>query len=317
MRILVTGGSGFIGQRVVSKLLRDNHHVVILSRKPMAISDVHGDRLDAVKADIRVFSDIMQAVCDFEIEGIVHVAYTLTAEGEANPLLALQVNTLGAGNIFEAARITKVKRVVLCGSIAAYAPPEHYPGQPVTEDEVLMKPTSIYGATKVLNEFMASRFESRYGVEIPCLRISAVYGSGRAERGVTAWTTQMVAGAIEGKPVSIKLRADQLANFIYVDDVAEQLFRLTKTDNLKYRVYNSGGCTATPGEFAKIVHKYYPNLQINFDPTAPKWPYPHLVDGSRLEEEIGFTPRSPEEGLLTQINFERVKIGQAPFEMVR
>ena len=317
MRILVTGGSGFIGQRVVSKLLNDNHHVVILSRRPMAISAAHGGRLDAAKGDIRVFSDVMQAVCDFEIEVVVHVAYTLTAEGEANPLLALQVNTLGAGNVFEAARIAKVKRVVLCGSIAAYAQPEYYQGRPVTEDEVIMKPTSIYGATKVLNEFMASRFESRYGVEIPSLRISAVYGSGRADRGITAWTTQMVAGAIEGKPVSIKLRADQLSNFIYVDDVAEQLFRLTIMDNLKYRVYNSGGHSATPSEFTKIVHKYYPNLKINFDPNAPKWPYPHLVDGSRLEKEIGFTVRSPEEGLLAQINYERAKIGQAPFEMLR
>ena len=317
MRILVTGGSGFIGQRVVSNLLNDNNHVVIMSRRPMAISDAHVDRLDTVKGDIRIFSDVMQAVGDFEIEGVVHVAYTLTAEGEANPLLALQVNTLGAGNIFEAARIAKVKRVVLCGSIAAYAPPEHYQGQPVTEDEVLMKPTSIYGATKVLNEFMASRFENQYGVEIPCLRISAVYGSGRAERGVTAWTTQMVKGAIEGKPVSIKLRADQLSNFIYVDDVAEQLFRLTKMDNLKYRVYNSGGHTSTPGEFAKIVHKYYPNLQINFDPNAPKWPYPHKVDGRRLESEIGFKPRSPEEGLLAQINQARDELGEALLDQIK
>jgi nucleoside-diphosphate-sugar epimerase len=316
MRVLVTGGSGFIGQRIVGKLLNDNHRVVIMSRRPEGRSDVHGKHLDTFKGDIRVFSDVMQAMGDYEIERAVHVAYTLTAEGEANPLLALQVNTLGTGNIFEAARIAKVKRVVLCGSIAAYAPPEHYAGRAVTEDEVLMKPTSIYGATKVLNEFMASRFENRYGTEIPCVRISAVYGSGRAARGVTAWTTQMVKGAIEGKPVSIKMRAEQLSNFIYVDDVAEQLFRLTLRDDLQYRVYNSGGHTATPTEFAKILQKYYPDIKISFDPNAPKWPYPHLVDGSRLEKEIGVVVRSPEEGLLDQINYERSQIGQAPLDII-
>jgi nucleoside-diphosphate-sugar epimerase len=127
----------------------------------------------------------------------------------------------------------------------------------------------------------------------------------------------MVAGAIEDKHVSIKLRADQLSNFIYVDDVAEQLFRLIKKDSLKYRIYNSGGYTSTPSDFAKIVQKYYPNLQIDFDPNAPKWPYPHLVDGSRLEKEIGLTARTPEEGLLSQINFERTIIGQEPFEMLK
>jgi UDP-glucuronate 4-epimerase len=242
------------------------------------------------------------------------VAYALTAEGEANPFLALQVNVLGAGNIFETARLAGVRRIIFCGSIAAYAPPEFYGNRPVTEEEVLLKPTSIYGATKVLNEFMASRFESRYGVEIATLRISAVYGTGRSERGVTAWTTQLVAAAIANRPALIRLRPDQLSNFIYVDDVAEQLVRLATVENLHYRIYNSGGHTSTPAEFASIIRRYYPNLRAEFDPSAPKWPYPHLVNGSRLEKEIGLRVMKPEEGLLAQINQERERRGEPALE---
>jgi nucleoside-diphosphate-sugar epimerase len=314
MRILVTGGSGFIGRQVVNKLLDQGHKVVIMSRNPSTGEDDNPDQT-AVRGDIRLFPDVSKIVFENKIERIVHVAYALTAEGEANPMLAVQVNALGASHIYEAARLAGIKRVVVSGSIAAYAPPELYGDRPVTEDEDLMKPVSIYGATKVLNEFMAGRFEARYGTEIPTLRISAVYGAGRAERGVTAWTSQLVAGAVDGQPVSIGLRSDQLSNFIYVDDVAEQLVRLTLADRLSYRIYNSGGNTSTPSEFADIIKNYFPSLTVVFDSQAPKWPYPYKVDGSRLEEELGFRPRSPAEGLLAQINQELARQGQAPLDI--
>lgn len=315
MRILVTGGSGFIGRQVVNKLLDQGHKVVIMSRNPSTGGDENPD-LAAVRGDIRFFPDVSKIVFENKIERIVHVAYALTAEGEANPLLAVQVNALGASHIYEAARLAGIKRVVVSGSIAAYAPPELYGDRPITEDEDLMKPTSIYGATKVLNEFMASRFEARYGTEIPSLRISAVYGAGRAERGVTAWASQLVAGAVNSQPVSIRLRPDQLSNFIYVDDAAEQLVRLTLADRLSYRVYNSGGSTSTPAEFADIVKKYFPDLTVQFDPQAPKWPYPYKIDGSRLEEEFSFKPRSPEEGILAQINLELARQGRVSLDII-
>jgi len=312
MHILVTGGSGFVGQRVVDRLVERGHQAIVMSRRPAAASNEEHMGARAVAGDVRVFSDVMKIVEEHEVERIIHVAYTLTAEGEANPLHALQVNALGAGNVFEAARLAGVRRVLFCSSIAAYAPQEYYGDRPVTEDEVVMRPSSIYGATKVLNEFMASRFEMRYGIEIPTVRISAVYGAGRAKRGVTAWTSIMVSGAIHNEKTHIKMRPDQLASFIYVDDAAEQLVRLTLSDSLNHRVYNSGGHTATPAQFAAILRKYYPDLQVHFDVNAAQWPYPHLVDGTRLEKEINFKIMSPEHGLLAQINEERLLLGQQP-----
>ncbi|MBW1714020.1 MAG: NAD(P)-dependent oxidoreductase, partial [Deltaproteobacteria bacterium] len=240
MRILVTGGSGFIGQRVVGKFLDKGHRVVIMSRQRSS-GGIKDENLTVCGGDLRVFPDLMKIVVENEIDRVVHVAYALTAEGEANPLMAIQVNALGASHVFEAARLAGAKRVVFCSSIAAYAPPELYGDRPVQEDEDLMKPVSIYGMTKVLNEFMASRFEDRYGTEIPSLRISAVYGTGRADRGVTAWTSRMVAAAIRNKPDLIHIRPDQRSNFIYVDDVAEQLVRLTLAEKLGQRIYNSRG----------------------------------------------------------------------------
>lgn len=314
MRILVTGGLGFIGLRTVKKLVEQGQEVFVMSRNPVLSYPELVDKVGVVSGDMRLFTDVMKAVNVSGPDTIIHVAYALTAAGEADPHWAVQVNVLGTNNFFEAARLTGVKRVIFCSSIAAYATQEMYGDRPVREDEALLKSGSIYGATKALNEFMAAKFEAKYGVEIPSIRISAVYGSGREARGVTAWTSQMVAGAVAGKPVKIALRSNQLANFIYVEDSAEQLVRLALAQKLDYRLYNSGGTTSTPKEFADIVRKYYPSADISFDEDAPRWPYPHLIDGNRLEKEIGFQVREIELGILEQINQERTSHGLEPLE---
>jgi len=305
MRVLVTGGAGFIGLRVVQKLLARNHHAVVMSRRPY-IPPLEGQQKPhVIPGDIRVFSDVMRAVSGARADSIIHVAYALTAEGEANPHWAVEVNVLGTSNMFEAARVANVQRVIFGSSIAAYAPQEAYGDRPVTEDETVLKSASIYGTTKALNEFMAGKFEARYGTEIASVRISAVYGTGREARGVTAWTSDMIAAAVRGEPVLVPIRSHQLSNFIYVDDVAEQLVRLALAEKLNHRIYNSGGASSTPSEFADILRKYYPDAAVQFDESARVWPYPHNVDGTRLEQEIQFKPRDPESGLLEQINKER------------
>ncbi len=316
MAVLVTGGTGFIGQGVVSKLVARGNQVVVLSRRPPALPKEFADQVKAVSGDIRVFSDVMKIVGDHKIDRIVHIAYTLTSEGEANPLSAVEVNVLGTCNLFEAARIHGTRRVVFCSSIAAFAPQTAYGDRPVMDEENLMKPGSIYGATKVLNEFMAGRFEKRYGVEIPTLRIVAVYGPGREERGVTAWTSHMISEVTRGKPAFIRLPSNNTASFIYVDDVAEQLTRLCLAEKLQYRVFNSGGYTATPREFGDIVKKYYPKADITFDENAPLWPYPYKIDGTRLAKEIQFEIRDPETGLLDQMNLERISLGLGPLKRI-
>lgn len=313
MRILVIGGTGFIGQRVVAKLVKTGNQPVVMARRP-GVFPSEIQQVESISGDIRVFSDIVGAISDYKIEKIIHLAYILTSEGEANPYLAVQVNGLGTCNIFEAARAYGIKRVVYCSSIAAYASQEYYGDRPVTEEENLMKPASIYGASKVYNEFIASRFESKYGIEIPVVRIGAVYGPGREERGVTAWTSQMVASAVHKKPVNINIRPDQLASFIYVDDAAEQLVRLCLAEKLKYRVYNSGGHTSTPKNFLDIVKKYYPDADIKFNEDAPQWPYPYRVDGTRIAGEINYELRSIEDGLIEQINQERALAGLEPIK---
>jgi UDP-glucose 4-epimerase len=314
MNILVTGGTGFIGGRVVARLHHLGHRVIVLDRKKRAFAEEIENKIEFVTGDIRVFSDVMRVVHDFNVGRVIHVAYALTAEGEGDPLAAIQINVLGTCHVFEAARMSGVERVVFCSSIAAYGPQDCYGGRPVTEDEALMKPAFIYGATKVLDEFMAASFERKYGLEIPVLRIAGVYGKGKEEGGLTTWTSQLISNAVRGKAAFVPLRPDQQASFIYVDDVVEQLIGLCLAGRLNYRIYNSGGYTCTPKDFGDILKRYYPGADIKFDQHASWWPYSYRMDGTRIAGELNLEIRDPEAGLLDQINEERFSLGLQPLE---
>lgn len=305
MQILVIGGTGFIGSRVVEKLCAEGHSPVIMARKEKIFPPEVTEKIAFATGDIRMISDITRVIADYKIERIINAAYMLTSEGEANPYMASLVNNQGTCNIFEASRLFGIKRVVFCSSIAAYASQIYYGDRLVTEEEDLMKPASIYGSAKVFNEFIATRFQNKYEIEIPVVRISAVYGSGREARGVTAWTSQIVSSALKGEPAVINMRENQLANFIYVDDSAEQLVRICIANNIQHNIYNSGGITFTPKDFGDIVKKHFPNVNIMFNNEAPEWPYPYRIDGSRIEEEIGVQVRRPEEAILDQIDYEK------------
>jgi len=310
MPILVTGGKGFIGREVVKRLWERGDEVVVMSRRPSHFPREMKDRVKAVSGDIREFSDVMRVVRDFQIDRIIHMVAVLTSAGEENPLAALQTNVLGMGNIFEAARIGGAKRIIFCSSVTVFGPQEVYGDRLLADEEILKNSALVYGATKALGEFMALKFEKRYGIEIPVLRIAPVYGRGREEWGGTAWTSQVVSAAVRGESVRIPLPSDQLGCFIYLDDVAEQLVRLCWVEKLNYRVYNSGGQTSTPGDFGRIIKKYYPEADIQFDEDAPRWPYAYQIDGARLAREINFQFRDLESGLWEQINQERSSLGQ-------
>lgn len=310
MSILVIGGTGFIGKAIVSRVLKTEERVVVMSRRSQAFPPEIQSRVDNVTGDVRVYSDIIKIIHDNKIDRIIHAAYTLTVASAANPMAAIETNILGSTNVFEAARVLGVKRVVFCSSLTTYAPQEAYGDRTVTEDEIIMKSASLYGATKFLNEYVASSFEKKYGLEIPFLRIAGVYGMGTEKQALMSWPSKITSAAVLGESIRIPIRPDEKASFIYVDDVSEQLYRLCTEEKLNYRVYNSGGTAASGKEFLDIVKKYYPDVAVEFDEKAPTfWPYPSRLDGERISREINWEIRDPETGLLDMMNQERLILG--------
>lgn len=285
MSILIIGGTGFIGARLAERLVNRGEKVVCfdLYPAPGKVAQL-GDRAKVVVGDITRIEDIIAAIREFQVEGIVNLAYMLGPESEANPHLALRVNVMGMNNVFEAARLMGIKRVVYASSIAVYGLQSSFGERPVIETDYCY-PTMTYGAHKLWNEFMAKKYMEHYGMTIPGLRIAVVGGPGR-KTGLSAWASTYADLPAVGKPAEIPFRSNQRTLITYVDDAVAMFTRLCLTETLNYPVYNSCAYSVSLQELAESVRKFFPKAEIKFNEKASDQPLIYDWSSERLEKEF-------------------------------
>lgn len=121
MAVLVIGGMGFIGSRVTNFLVQKGEEVVVVGRQPALhrLSDI-ADKVKVVQGDKTYIEQIIDWIKTYKIEKIIDVSAELEAESERAPYLATRVNIVGSLNVFEAARIMDIRRVVWASSLAVY-----------------------------------------------------------------------------------------------------------------------------------------------------------------------------------------------------
>jgi len=306
--ILIIGGTGFIGSRLAGCLVNRGQTVTCfdLYPAPQKVSYL-GDRARVVVGDITRIEDIMAVIREFRVERIINLAYMLGTESEANPHVALRVNVMGMNNVFEAARLMGINRVVYASSIAVYGLQSCFGERPVTEMDDC-HPTLVYGAHKLWNEFMAKKYMELYGMTIPGLRIAVVGGPGR-KTGLSAWASTYVDGPALGKPAEIPFRSDQKTLITYLDDAAEMFTRLLFADTLRYPVYNSCAYVTNLGELAGAVKKFFPRAEIRFNEKASDQPLIYYWSSERLEKEFGMKLPLLEEMVRKHINEVRKGAG--------
>jgi nucleoside-diphosphate-sugar epimerase len=315
VKFLVTGGTGFIGWRVVRNLLQRQIPVVVgewqmdenAAAKLAGAEFITLDVSDAnsVKAVFQKHPDITHAI---------HLAYLMSAEVEANPHLGASVNILGMINLFEAAARQRLTRLVFTSSETVYgASQKPYGDRDVTEDDFCGPADHFftYGVMKTLNEFMAQKYVKKHGISIACTRPPVVFGYGR-KRGSVLWAEDFATLPALGKPVTLPFPGHTRDCWIYVDDCAEQLVRLALKPHLDHFAYNNGGESVTAMELSGMVRHWLRDAQISFDESKPTTPLIDRMSGSRLENEIAFKPRPLIEGVRAHINEARIAAGLKP-----
>ena len=323
MKFLVTGGLGFIGQRVLYNLLDRGIPTVSAdhSSDSEAIADIRSaasrakTEFDAVTMDVSDSHDVM-AVFDKHpgISHVIHLAYVVGPLVDENSLLSTRVNILGTTHMFEAAAQRKLARVVFTSSETVYGPSQKPFGNRAVTEEDFCDPathTFTYAAMKLLNEHMGRRYVQRTGASIVCTRPPVVFGHGR-KRSAVMWAEHFASKPAAGQPVTLPFGPDSRDTWIYKDDCAEQLVRLALKPNLAHFAYNSGGQCVSAAELAAIVKKWLPGAQINFDSNNGSTPLIDNQDGTRLIREIDFAPRPLEDGIRAHINEARTSAGLPP-----
>lgn len=273
MNVLITGGTGLIGSRMAERLLEDGDQVVLLDRAPDAdriegLRSRHGERVQVVQGDVLSFANLGDAMRQGPVDAVVHLAYVLGAESNAQPQTATEVNVVGTVNVLETARLLGVQRVVMASSISVYGADDDYPEAdlPLREDAPLhvARDLPVYGGAKLYLEKLAQHYRSAYGMVVAGMRPAVVYGWGR-KTGATGWMSALVEGPVAGRPASVGF-GDAKISLVYVDDVAEQFIALLRAPREAFTdtwFFNTGGDTSTVREVADIVRELVPGAEID------------------------------------------------------
>jgi nucleoside-diphosphate-sugar epimerase len=307
MSIMVTGGAGFIGNRIVRKLVDRGEEVVCFDMAPPRPNlQPYLDRIQVYRGDITQIPHLLEAVNLHQVHKIIHMAALLPLDTEDRPHFGMLINIQGTNNVFEVARWTGVQRVVYASSIAVYGVQETFGERPVNEDD-LSDPVNVYGMTKVVNDFSAGKYTDRYGLDLRGIRICTVFGHGRVTGMTGMIGGLMMSLPAVGKPVSMRFHQDEPSPMIHAEDAAEIFVRAALSEWLNHRTYISGGHLATIREVAEVVRSFIPDAQITMGDQAV--PHVYLVDNSRMLADIGYELAPLRVRILEHINDAKQEAG--------
>lgn len=280
MSVLVIGGSGFIGRRVVRAFAADGHRVVSADVEATDLFDRNGIEATAIRLDISDFGAVHAAMEEHAPEIVINLAYMR----ETTPHAAMKVNVLGMDNCFEAARQTGVDRVVFASSIAVNGRQAQYGDRAICEEDPPF-PTYQYAVHKVFNEWQAREYREKHGLTVTSIRVGHAAAPGKLVGAVDH--VQCITGPATGAAVRFPFE-DMRRCVIHVEDVAEIFRRVALKRRPDHPVYYTGGQTLSLGEIARMVRERIPDADIAFD--APTGGDAHSIayrfDNRRLREEF-------------------------------
>jgi UDP-glucose 4-epimerase len=305
VRVMVTGGSGFIGSHVVERLAAQGHeprvYDLVPPRYPCAwpVELVIGDI-----CDVASFRRALHG-CD----AIVHLAAVADVnDAAADPSHADLVNARGTALVLQAAREAGVARVIYASTIWVYG--NSPASELLDEDTLLPAPDHFYTATKLAGEMYCRAYEQLYGLEPTILRFGIPHGPRSREATVVA---TFVARALDGLALRIMGDGTQARQFVYVEDLAEGVVAALRPEAAG-RTYNLVGEEAVSvREVAEIVRALVAKVPVVHVPSRPADLHRAEISGLRAWNELGWLPATSfQEGVqrytswLTETNGSRL-----------
>jgi UDP-glucose 4-epimerase len=222
VRVLVTGGAGFIGSHVVDRLLADGHQVDVVDNLSTGRREFVHAKASGHWCDIRS-AQLDEVFAAAEPEAVVHVAAQATvARSTADPLTDASVNVLGTISLLGSCRRRKVQRVVYISTGgAAYGETDAIP----TSEDHPARPTSPYGVSKVAAESYLACWQGITGVSTLALRLANVYGPRQNPFGEAGVIAIFAHRLLRGEPCVVHWDGEQTRDYVYVEDVADAVAR--------------------------------------------------------------------------------------------
>jgi nucleoside-diphosphate-sugar epimerase len=300
--ILVTGGSGLVGAYAVAMLLERGERPVVfdvaLNERLLGAAGVDTDKVTLIRGDMADLPALISTLRENDCDRIIHLAAYLGEEVQRRPYSGVRLNFMGTVNVFEAARLEKVSRVVFPSSGTVYIGSI---GEGLTkiDENIPINPPSVYAATKASCELMGRAYARRYGFEFICLRyVGGLYGPSpvalKATREVAI--QQMIRSAIKGETAKIRWPYGP-AEILYGKDAAKGTVLAVLKDKFKDDLFHIGNGQMVGGdEIIDAIGKSFPEAKIELIRGNNPMPYPEsriASDFSRSKEQLGYEPDYP------------------------
>jgi UDP-glucose 4-epimerase len=288
VRIIVTGGAGFIGSHIVDAYLAAGHDVLVLdslwehgggrrANVPDRASFVHMDVRDENVG--RIFAEFKPDIVSH------HAAQHSVAISARDPIYDAQVNVVGTLNVLESAVKVGARKVIFASSGATFGNPEKLP----IADDTPQLPTSPYGITKMVTEHYLRFYKAERGLDFTALRYGNVYGPRQDPNGEAGVISIFIGKFLDKQGVRIDWDGEQTRDYVYVGDVARA--------NVEALERGSGGCYVIGTGVKTSVNAIYRALveisgfeaPIAHAPRRPGDPRDAQFDASRARKDLGWS----------------------------
>ena len=295
MRILVTGGAGFIGSHLVERLLSLGHDIAILDDfNDFYDPQIKRQNIAAVAKDVAIHhldlrdSGAVRNLFHREkFEAIAHLAARAGVRPSIqNPQLYYDTNVDGTLHLLDAARVTGVERFIFASSSSVYGNSKTVP---FSEDRQLIQTLSPYGATKIAGEFLCSTYSHLYGIRVVALRYFTVYGPRqRPDLAIHQFTRRIHAG----KPIDQFGDGTTRRDYTYIDDIIQGTIAALKYDGPMFDIFNLGENETIQLRdlIAGIENALGEKAKINRLPEQPGDMPVTYADISKARELLGYNP---------------------------
>ena len=305
MKVLVTGGAGFIGSHVADAYINAGHQVVIVDDLSSGTRDNLNPKAKFYQADIR--GDQIEGIFQREKFDVVnhHAAQMDVRRSVADPRFDASVNVTGSLSLLESSRKNGVKKIIVASTGGAiYGEQDSFPAN---EDHP-QRPLSPYGVTKLAVEKYLFVYKAIYGLEYIALRYANVYGPRQNPFGEAGVVAIFAHKMLKGEQPVINGDGKQTRDYVYIADVVQA--NLLALDYDKSGVFNVGtGVESDVTMVFRKLRKYLnPDCKEEHGPEKQGEQLRSVISCSRIKKELGWTPSTKlEEGLYLTAEYFKQK----------